>query len=67
MIPNHLVSSNIQRRLVETGTLKKNIGNGEGKPRTVRTPQIEEAILNKIEEHSDSSIRKSVNIKILVN
>lgn len=57
MIPDQRVFSDIHRRLVETGTVKKNT-NDAGRPRTVRTPQIEEAVLNEIEEDPETSTRK---------
>lgn len=57
LIPNHRMFPNIHRRLVETGTFNKNI-NDAGRPRTVRTPQIEEAVLNEVNEHPDTSTRK---------
>lgn len=63
IIPDHRIFSNIHRRLVETGTFNKN-SNDAGRPRTVRTPQIEEAVLNEIEEHPETSTRK---ISVLLN
>lgn len=57
MIPNHRMFSNIHSRLVETGTLNKNTHDA-GRPRTVRTPQVEEAVLNEIDQHPDTSTRK---------
>lgn len=57
MIPDHRIFSNIHRRLGETGTFKKNT-NDAGKPRTVRTPQIEEIVLNEIDRHPRTSTRR---------
>lgn len=64
VIPNQRIFSNIHRRLVETGCVNKKSFDG-GRPRTVRTPQIEEAVLNEIEEHPSTSTRiigKQLNI-----
>lgn len=57
IIPDHRIFSTIHRRLVETGSVGK-ISSDVGRPRNVRTPQIEEAVLNEIEEHPETSTRK---------
>lgn len=55
-LPDSRTFSNIHRRLSETGCFHK--GNSEGRPRTVRTPEIEEAVLHEIDEHPETSTRK---------
>lgn len=47
ILPNRQTFSSIHRRLAESGTFRK--GTSEGRPRTVRTPEIEEAVLYEIE------------------
>lgn len=50
-LPDSRTFSNIHRRLGETGSFKK--GTPEGTPRVVRTPEIEEAVLQEIEEQEE--------------
>lgn len=56
VLPNSRTFSNIHRRLSETGKFQK--GTSEGRPRTTRTPETEEAVLQEIDEHPESSTRK---------
>nr|CAH7744255.1 unnamed protein product [Callosobruchus chinensis] len=53
---NRRTSSNIHRRLSETGEFQKGTS-VEGRPRTSRTPETEEAIQG-IDEHPKTSNRK---------
>lgn len=55
-LPDSRTFSNIHRRLRETGSFKK--GTSEGRPLSVRTLEIEEAVLQEIEEHPETSTRK---------
>lgn len=55
-LPDSRTFSNIHRRLVETGSVRK--GTSEGRPRNVRTPEIEDAVLHEVEEHPETSTRK---------
>lgn len=48
---------NLHRRLSETGTFART-SDIPGRPRTVRTPQLEEAVLNRVEENPETSTRK---------
>ena len=57
LVPCAETFSNIHRRLAETGTFKRN-RNTPGKPQTVRTPELEEAVLQIIDEHPETSTRK---------
>lgn len=56
ILPDSRTFTNIHRRLTETGSLRK--GSSEGRPRTTRTPEIEDAVLQEIEEHPETSTRK---------
>lgn len=57
LIPDPRTFTNIHRRLMETGSFhNKNVD--AGRPRAVRTPQIEEAVLNELNEHPETSTRK---------
>jgi len=55
-LPDSRTFSNVHRRLVETGSVRK--GTSEGRPQNVRTPEIEEAVLHEVEEHPETSTRK---------
>lgn len=57
VIPDRRTFANVHRRLTETGTLKPN-NQLKGAHRTVRTPEIEEAVLNSIDENPELSTRK---------
>lgn len=50
----------LHRRLSETGSFAR-VSDIPGRPRTVRTPQLEEAVLNRIEEDPETSTRKIAN------
>lgn len=52
---------NLHLRLSETGTLNKSTIL-LGRPTTVRTVQLEEAVLNEIEQNPDTSTRKIANL-----
>lgn len=56
-IPCAKTFSNIHRRLQETGTFSKSV-DIPGKPRAVRTPELEEAVLNEVSIHPETSTRK---------
>lgn len=55
-IPNRKTFESIHRRLHETGQLKRR--GGSGRPITVRTPEMEENILDMVEEDPHTSTRK---------
>lgn len=55
--PDSRTFSNLHRRLAETGTFKGN-HQLKGAHRTTRTPEIEEAVLNSIDENPTLSTRK---------
>lgn len=57
VIPDARTFSSIHRRLQETGTFKID-NSSKGAHPTVRTPEIEEAVLNTVEEHPETSTRK---------
>lgn len=57
--PNRKTFERIHQRLCETGTFKQ--GGGTGRPRTVRTVQLEENVLNMVEEDPSTSTRKISN------
>lgn len=63
VIPNHRMFSDIHRRLSEAGSFSTKRINA-GRPRSVRTPQLEEAVMNEIEQHPRTSTRK---ISVLLN
>jgi hypothetical protein len=48
--------ANLFRRLSESGSFKRN--SAVGRPRTIRTPELEEAVLDEISEHPETSTRK---------
>lgn len=54
--PHHTTFSAIDRRLRETGTMRHNMAN-TGRPRYVRTPQLEERILEEVEMNPQTSTR----------
>lgn len=54
--PDSRTFTNIHRRLSEYGSFKHNTS--EGRPRTVRTPEVEEAVLHAVEENPATSTRK---------
>lgn len=56
-LPNRQLFVNIHSRLGETGSFKRSTAL-IGRPRTVRTVQIEEAVINAIEENPETSTRK---------
>lgn len=62
-VPNTQTFINIHARLCETGSFKKST-NPIGRPATVRTVQMEEAVLNEIERNPETSTRK---IALLLN
>jgi hypothetical protein len=55
-LPHHTTFASIDRRLREYGSLEINKRTA-GLPRTVRTPDLEEAVLYKIEEKTSNSTR----------
>lgn len=55
-LPDRRIFINIHRRLAESGNFKSNTS--EGRPRTVRTPAVEEAVLHAVEEDPTTSTRK---------
>lgn len=57
VIPDPRTFSRIHRRLHETGTLKVD-HHAKGVHQTVRTPELEEAVLREIEENPETSTRK---------
>lgn len=56
-VPNKQTFINIHSRLCERGNFKRSTAR-VGRPRRVRTVQIEEAVLNEIEAHPETSTRK---------
>ncbi|CAH1113854.1 unnamed protein product, partial [Psylliodes chrysocephalus] len=59
--PNRVLSSaptfsSLHRRLAETGSFKR-AADIVGRPRAVRTPELEEAVLNAVEENLETSTR----------
>ncbi|KAL1490165.1 hypothetical protein ABEB36_012904 [Hypothenemus hampei] len=52
-LPNSRTFYIIHRRLAETGSFHKDMS--EGRTRTVRTSEIEEAVLHHVEEHLETS------------
>lgn len=56
VLPDSRTFSSIHRRLHETGSFDK--GTSEGRPQTIRTPEIEDAVLHEIEEHPETSTRR---------
>lgn len=57
LVPCAETFTNIHRRLAETGTFERN-KNTLGRPQTIRTPELEEAVLQLIDEHPETSTRK---------
>ena len=55
-LPDSRTFCNIHRRLVETGSVHR--GTSEGRPSSVRTPDIEEAVLQAVVECPQTSTRK---------
>ena len=55
-VPNRKTFARIERRLRENGRLEPLTVNC-GRPRVIRNPQMEEAILDNLEEHPEKSIR----------
>lgn len=61
--PNHQTFRNIFQRLSESGTFSKRLR--IGRPMAIRTPEIEEAVLNAIEDEPSTSVRKiSANLGV---
>jgi hypothetical protein len=56
VIPCAKTFRTLHARLCETGSFNKNMGGG--RPETITTPELEEAILDAIEEDPSNSIRK---------
>lgn len=56
VLPCRQIFINIHRRLTESGSFKRNTS--EGRPRTIRTPAVEEAVLHAVEENPATSTRK---------
>lgn len=57
--PDRKTFESIHRRLYETGTFRRN--GGAGRPRTARTVDLEEDVLDMIEEDRGTSTRKIAN------
>lgn len=55
-VPNHKTFANIERRLRETGSFRPATAN-RGRARSIRTPHVEEEILERIEENPGVSSR----------
>lgn len=55
-LPNKKTFQRLHERLRDTGSFNKRVSSG-GRPRTTRTVQLEERILNYIEENDSISIR----------
>ncbi|KAJ8936957.1 hypothetical protein NQ318_015618, partial [Aromia moschata] len=55
----------VHRHLYETGTLRRN--GGSGRPRTARTVELEEDVLNMIEEDPGTSTRKIADALDVIN
>ncbi|KAB7501842.1 hypothetical protein Anas_06415 [Armadillidium nasatum] len=49
VIPHHTMFARLHQRLGETGSFKK-LTNGNGRPRTVSTPDVEEQVLQELED-----------------
>lgn len=56
VVPDSRTFTNIHLRLSESGCFKHNTS--EGRPRSVRTPEVEEAVLQEVEENPETSTRK---------
>ena len=52
-LPDSRTLSNIHRRLVKTGTVRRITS--EGRPLNVRIPKIEKAVLHEVEEHPETN------------
>ncbi|KAL7640497.1 UNVERIFIED_CONTAM: hypothetical protein RMT77_008772 [Armadillidium vulgare] len=57
VIPHHTMFARLRQRLGETGSFKK-LTNGNGRPRTVSTPDVEEQVLQELEDSPTTSTRK---------
>lgn len=60
-VPHHTIFARLHQRLRENGTFKKQTADC-GRPREVRTVQLEEAVLELIAESPETSTRKIANI-----
>src|SRR5678816_4419632 len=57
VIPHHTMFARLHQRLREKGSFKKPT-NGNGRPRTVSTPDVEEPVLQELEDSPTTSTRK---------
>src|SRR5678816_3785793 len=57
VIPHHTMFARLHQRFREAGSFKK-LTNGNGRPRTVSTPDAEEQVLQELEDIPTTSTRK---------
>ncbi|KAB7494155.1 Nucleosome-remodeling factor subunit [Armadillidium nasatum] len=68
VIPHHTMFARLHQRLGETGSFKK-LTNGNGRPRTVSTPDVEEQVLQELEDSPTTSKQYSfsaIKIRLII-